>query len=62
MKKQLLSLLVLSVLSINTIFGQYQISATGANDLRLRTNNTDRLNILTGGSIGIGWRLIAYAL
>ena len=54
MKKQLFPLLILSILSINTTFGQYQISATGANDLRLRTNNTDRLNILTGGSIGIG--------
>ena len=54
MKKQLLSLLVLSVLSINTIFGQYQISATGANDMRLRTNNTDRVNILTNGNVGIG--------
>ena len=54
MKKQLLSLLVLSVLSINTIFGQYQITATGANDMRLRTNSADRLNILTNGNIGIG--------
>ena len=49
MKKQLLSLLVLSILSINTIFGQYQISATGANDMRLRTNGADRVNILTNG-------------
>lgn len=54
MKKQLLFVSVLSVLSINTIFGQYQISATGANDMRLRTNNTDRINILTNGRVGIG--------
>ena len=53
MKKQLLSLLILSVLSINTIFGQYQISATGANDMRLRTNGADRVNILTNGRVGI---------
>ena len=54
MKKQLLSFLVLSVLSINTIFGQYQISATGANDMRLRTNGADRVNILTNGNVGVG--------
>lgn len=57
MKKQLLSFLVLSVLGINTIFGQYQISATGANDMRLRTNNLDRINILTNGNVGIGTNL-----
>ena len=54
MKKQLLLVSILSMLSINIIFGQYQISATGSNDMRLRTNNTDRLNILTSGSVGIG--------
>ncbi len=54
MKKQLLPFLILSMLSINTIFGQFKLDATGVNDMRLRTNNTDRVNILTNGNVGIG--------
>ena len=54
MKKQLLTLLVLLGMSINHAIGQLQINATGANDMRLRTNATDRLNILTNGNVGIG--------
>ena len=54
MKKQILSLLIPLILSINTIFGQFKLDATGANDMRLRTNNIDRVNILTNGNVGIG--------
>jgi hypothetical protein len=54
MKKQIFTIILFSIISLNTIFGQFQLNATGANDMRLRTNNLDRLNILTNGRIGIG--------
>lgn len=53
MKKQIFTIILLLMGGVST-FGQYQISATGANDMRLRTNNIDRLNILTNGNVGIG--------
>lgn len=53
MKKQIFTIITLLVFS-TTIFGQFKLDATGANDMRLRTNNTDRVNILTNGNVGIG--------
>ncbi len=53
MKKRIFTIINLFFFS-TTIFGQFQFNATGSNDMRLRTNNLDRLNILTNGRIGIG--------
>jgi hypothetical protein len=54
MKKQIFTIILLWVGCI-TAFGQsLKIDATGTNDMRLRTNNIDRLNILTNGNVGIG--------
>jgi hypothetical protein len=53
MKKQIFTIISLLIFS-TTIFGQFQLSATGSNDMRLRTNNLDRLNILLNGRVGIG--------
>jgi hypothetical protein len=53
MKKQIFTIITLLIFS-TTIFGQFQLSATGSNDMRLRTNNLDRLNILTNGRVGVG--------
>jgi hypothetical protein len=53
MKKQIFTIITLLIFS-TTIFGQFQLNATGSNDMRLRTNNLDRLNILTSGRVGIG--------
>ena len=53
MKKQIFTIIALLIGS-TSIFGQFQLSATGANDMRLRTSNLDRLNILTNGRVGIG--------
>ncbi len=53
MKKQIFTIITLLIIS-TSIFGQFQINATGANDMRLRTNSLDRLNILTNGRVGIG--------
>ena len=54
MKKQLIILLTLLVVITNLTFGQFKLDATGSNDMRLRTNSLDRMNILTNGKIGIG--------
>jgi hypothetical protein len=54
MKKQIFTVILFTIVSLNTVFGQFQINATGSNDMRLRTNNLDRLNILTNGRVGIG--------
>jgi hypothetical protein len=54
MKKQFFTIILFSIISLNTIFGQFQFNATGSNDMRLRTNNQDCLNILTNGRVGIG--------
>ena len=53
MKKQIFTIILFSIVSLNATFGQFQLNATGTNDMRLRTNNTDRLNILTNGRVGI---------
>jgi hypothetical protein len=53
MKKQIFTIITLLVVS-TTIFGQFKLDATGSNDMRLRTNSLDRLNILTNGNVGIG--------
>jgi hypothetical protein len=53
MKKQIFTIILLLVGCI-TAFGQFKLDATGTNDLRLRTNNLDRVNILTNGNVGIG--------
>jgi hypothetical protein len=53
MKKQIFTIITLLIFS-TTIFGQFQLNATGSNDMRLRTNNLDRLNITTSGRVGIG--------
>jgi hypothetical protein len=53
MKKQFFTIITLLIFS-TSIFGQFQINATGSNDMRLRTNSLDRLNILTNGRVGIG--------
>jgi hypothetical protein len=38
-----------------SLFGQsFKLDATGTNDMRLRTNNTERITILSGGNVGIG--------
>jgi hypothetical protein len=54
MKKQIFTIILFSIISLNAVFGQFQFNATGSNDMRLRTNNLDRLNILTNGRVGIG--------
>jgi hypothetical protein len=54
MKKQLFTIILFSIISLNTVLGQFQLNAIGSNDMRLRTNNLDRLNILTNGRVGIG--------
>ncbi len=54
MKKQIFTIILLSVISLNTVLGQFKLDATGANDMRLRTNNVDRVNILTNGNVGMG--------
>jgi hypothetical protein len=54
MKKQIFTIITLLIFSTTVLFGQFQINATGSNDMRLRTNNLDRLNILTNGRVGIG--------
>lgn len=53
MKKQIFIIITLLICN-NTVFGQFQLNATGSNDMRLRTNNQDRLTILTNGRVGIG--------
>jgi trimeric autotransporter adhesin len=53
MKKQIFIIIILLICN-NIIFGQFQFNATGSNDMRLRTGNLDRLNILTNGRVGIG--------
>jgi hypothetical protein len=53
MKKQIFTIITFLFFS-TSIFGQFQFNATGSNDMRLRTNNLDRLNILTNGRVGIG--------
>jgi hypothetical protein len=53
MKKQIFTIMLLTIVSLN-VFGQFKLDATGSNDMRLRTNNLDRLNILTNGRVGIG--------
>lgn len=52
--KNLIISLFFAVLTSASIFGQFKIDATTTNDLRLRTNNLDRLNILVNGNVGIG--------
>ena len=47
MKKQLIILIILSVAVANPVLGQFKLDATGSNDMRLRTNSLDRMNILT---------------
>ena len=54
MKKQIFTIMLLTIVCLNTVFGQFKLDATGSNDMRLRTNNLDRLNILTNGRVGIG--------
>jgi hypothetical protein len=53
MKKQIFTIMLFTMVSLK-VLGQFQLNATGSNDMRLRTNNLDRLNILTNGRIGIG--------
>jgi hypothetical protein len=53
MKKQIFTIILFTIVSLN-VFGQFKLDATGSNDMRLRTNNLDRLNILTNGRVGIG--------
>jgi hypothetical protein len=53
MKKQIFTIILLTIVSLN-VFGQsFKLDATGANDMRLRTNNVDRVNILTNGNVGV---------
>jgi FG-GAP repeat len=54
MKKQIFTIILLTIVSMS-VFGQsFKLDATGANDMRLRTNNLDRMNILPNGNVGIG--------
>jgi hypothetical protein len=54
MKKQIFTIFLFAIVSLNAVYGQFQFNATGSNDMRLRTNNLDRLNILTNGRVGLG--------
>jgi hypothetical protein len=54
MKKQIFTIILFTIVSLNAVLGQFKLDATGTNDMRLRTSNTDRLNILTNGNVGIG--------
>jgi hypothetical protein len=53
MKKQIFTLILFSLLHF-TVSAQFKLDATGTNDMRLRTGNTDRLNILNNGNVGVG--------
>lgn len=52
--KNLAITFLFGMLASASLFGQFKIDATTSNDLRLRTNNLDRLNILVNGNVGIG--------
>ncbi|MES2519045.1 MAG: hypothetical protein V4585_13105 [Bacteroidota bacterium] len=54
MKKLFFTIITLLICSSTVLWGQFKLDATGANDMRLRTNSLDRLNILTNGRVGIG--------
>jgi hypothetical protein len=54
MKKQIFTIILFTIVSMS-VFGQsFKLDATGANDMRLRTNALDRLTILPTGNVGIG--------
>jgi hypothetical protein len=54
MKKQIFTIILFTIASLNAVLGQFKLDATGTNDIRLRTSNTDRMTILTNGNVGIG--------
>jgi hypothetical protein len=54
MKKQIFTIILLLMGGISTFGQSFKLDATGSNDMRLRTNSLDRLNILTNGRVGIG--------
>jgi hypothetical protein len=54
MKKQIFTILLLTVVSLNVLGQSFKLDATGANDMRLRTGAVDRMYIHPStGSIGI---------
>jgi hypothetical protein len=54
MKKQIFTIILFTIVSLNVLGQSFKLDATGANDMRLRTNNIDRVNILTNGNVGMG--------
>ncbi len=54
MKKQIFTIILLLMGGVSTFGQSFKLDATGANDMRLRTSATDRLNILNNGNVGIG--------
>lgn len=54
MKKQVFTIILLLMGTISTFGQSFTLDATGTNDMRLRTNASDRLTILAGGNVGIG--------
>jgi hypothetical protein len=53
MKKLIFTIIIFTIVKLN-LWGQFQLSATGTNDMRLRTTNLDRIIITTAGRVGIG--------
>ena len=54
MKKQIFTIIILLMGGVSAFGQSFRLDATGANDMRLRTNSIDRVNILTNGNVGIG--------
>jgi hypothetical protein len=54
MKKKIFTIIILLMGGVYTFGQSFKLDATGTNDIRLRTGNTDRLNILNNGNVGIG--------
>jgi hypothetical protein len=54
MKKQIFTIILFTIVSLNVVGQSFKLDATGANDMRLRTGAVDRMYIHpTTGSIGI---------
>ena len=54
MKKQIFTIILLTIVSLNVLGQSFKLDATGANDMRLRTGAVDRMYIHPStGSIGI---------
>jgi hypothetical protein len=54
MEKQIFTIILLTIVSLNVLGQSFKLDATGANDMRLRTSSLDRLTVLTNGNVGIG--------